>query len=474
MSAASVIINRALRLLLAAVLGLLLAADPGRVSLAAPEPAADESQAEEEVNEVTEEDEPQPPGPPAFGQSAGGGISELDVVSIITIDEQGEPFLLPNYVFHDPAGSETYVVDNGRVIVYGDNFFPVATIGRGRGLITATGVFVDGEGNVYVPQGRYYSQPPRITVYNAAFFPVRQIDLSVIPGAEDASPKSLIIGDNGFIYLAFDPGVRGLLVLDQEGHFSHWLKPMDLIYAQQAIVESPEAKEQEEEGEETEKKDPDFDVSELVPELVPKAAEQVFANEPEPGMGPVKVNDIQRDANGNLYLLSTETSKVYIYNDSEEYLYSFGEKGGSTGKLSQPKQLVVDSRKKVIYVVDYMRHTILIYDLSGRYMHEFGGRGNRPGWFQYPRSIAVNGRGELLVADMFNRRVQVLDVQFEYKFPLFQVPFVHEPGDVGQPQPVQASRGRFYGPGFSPGEQASVSEKREEIKALLKQDRDRI
>ena len=471
MSAVNVIIKgKTSALLPAAILGLVLAA--GFSPVWAVEAAAPGGTVAEQMDKMTEKKGPRT-GPGGNGQSSTSGISELDVVSIIKADEQGDDLRLPNYIFCDRATDEAYLVDNGRITVYGDNFFPVASIGTGRGLITANGVYVDQEGNVYVPQGGYYGQPPRITVYNPAFFPIRQIDLGVIPVAAEANPRSLVIGDNGFFYVSFDSGVRGLLVLDKEGQFSHWLKPMDLIFDQQAIMESEEAKEQEEEGAETREK-PDFDVSELVPEMVPKKGEQVFAEEKGPGMGPVQINDIQRDKEGNLYLLSTETSKIYIYNHNEEYLYNFGEAGGSTGKLSQPRQLVVDDKKKAIYVVDYNRHAILIYDLSGRFMHEFGGKGNRPGWFQYPKSIATNTRGELLVADMFNRRVQVLDVKFEYKFPLFQVPFVYDQEGVLQPQPVQASRARFYGPGFEAGEQASATGDKEEIRSLLEQDADVI
>ena len=497
MSAVNVIINRAPALVLAVMLGLWCsvaapipvaaqdapAAVPADAPVAVPAdapvavPAAVPAAAPGgslagQMEQMTEKK-----GPRAGGNSQpfGSSISDLEVVSIIKADEQGKSLRMPNYVFCDLATDESYVVDNGRITVYGDNFFPAASIGQGRGLITAMSVYVDRDGNVYVPQGPYYGEAARISVYNAAFFPVRKIDLGEIPGAGTENPKSLIIGDNGFIYVAFEAGTRGLLVLDKEGRYSHWLKPMDLIFDQEAIGNSQEAKEQEEEGA-ADREEPEFDVSELVPELVPKTGEQVFAGEAEPGMGPVQVNDVQRDKEGNLYLLSTETSKVYIYNRAEEYLYNFGEKGGSTGKLSQPKQLVVDDKKKAIYIVDYNRHTILIYDLSGRFMHEFGGKGNLPGWFQYPRSIATNAKGQLLVADMFNHRVQVLDVQFEYKFPLFQVPFVFDQEGVLQPQPpVQASRGRFYGPGFGTGEeQASATGDKEEIRALLENDGDVI
>ena len=166
-------------------------------------------------------------------------------------------------------------------------------------------------------------------------------------------------------------------------------------------------------------------------------------------MGPVKVVDVARDSAGHLYILSEETSRVYVYSPNEEFLFSFGQKGGSTGKMSRPKSLVIDEKKKAVYVVDYMRHTVLIFDLGGKFMYEFGGLGGAPGWFQYPTALALNREGHLLVADLFNQRVQILDVQFEYKFPLFrppesdqsppQKPLSDEADDFLQPSTTQDS-----------------------------------
>jgi DNA-binding beta-propeller fold protein YncE len=476
MSAVNVIINTVLSIHLAFFF--CLAWPGGSAAAPADSPAEGSGTVADQLDRMTEQ--AGPGAPRSEGIAASAGISRLDVLSIIDADEQGEGFYLPYYVFCDKTTDETYVVDNGRITVYGDNYFPVASLGAGRGAVTVQGVYVDGEGKVYAVQAAHNELPSRISVYNAAFLPVRQIELVDIPGLGGANPKSLVIGKNGSMYVAFTDGVRGLLVLDRAGSFSHWLRPTDLVFDQEVIVEqekvgdlavetSPDS-EVDGEVEAAIDEEPGFDVSELLPELVPRESEQVFAGEAEPGLGPVQVNDVQRDSDGNLYLLSTETSKVYIYTPEEEFLYSFGEKGGSTGKLSQPRQLVVEEKKKVIYIVDYNRHAILIYDLSGRFMHEFGGKGNRPGWFQYPRSIAANRDGELLVADMFNRRVQVLDVRFQYKFPLFQVPFVYEDSEDLLPQPVQAANDRFYGPGFEAGEQAvtePVDSERRRIKTLL-------
>ena len=101
-------------------------------------------------------------------------------------------------------------------------------------------------------------------------------------------------------------------------------------------------------------------------------------------------------------------------------------------------------------------------------MHEFGGMGNRPGWFQYPNSIATNKQGHLVVADRFNRRVQVLDVHFEYKFPLFQVPFVYDPNDIYQPRAIRTTK--HYGPGFDEGQAfVDLSPEQEEILLILEE-----
>ncbi len=67
--------------------------------------------------------------------------------------------------------------------------------------------------------------------------------------------------------------------------------------------------------------------------------------------------------------------------------------------------------KEVIYIVDYMRHTISAYTLSGKYLFEFGGLGTSLGWFYYPMDITLDGQGNILIVDTFNQRVQIIKVK---------------------------------------------------------------
>jgi DNA-binding beta-propeller fold protein YncE len=375
------------------------------------------------------------------------GHAEVKVVAVLSTDELGENFRYPSALAYDEDMDEIYVVAGGKskVIVFNSGFFPIVSLGPGRGAIAAGGVYVHDDGRIYLCQGETETSPGRITVFNPAFFPENEITFEDLPGGEKFIPRDMIIGLTGNYYIVGQNN-RGVLVLDSEGEFSHWLQPMDQIFDLEAVEAAREEIEEEEleltekgrQALEDETGSDAADMTEFLPqELIPGSVASRL-EERKTGLGPVKVVDVERDTEGHLYVLSEETGKVYVYSPFEEFLFSFGEKGGSSGKLSRPRNLVVDERKKAVFIVDYMRHSILIYDLGGKFMYEFGGLGTGPGWFQYPTGLELNRDGLLVVSDLFNHRVQVLDVRFEYKFPLFQspgsVPGIREDLDTGLPE----------------------------------------
>ncbi len=66
------------------------------------------------------------------------------------------------------------------------------------------------------------------------------------------------------------------------------------------------------------------------------------------------------DIKGELiYLLSELQGQVYVYNRKGDKINVFGKKGGSPGKLSRAQGLAVDPVEGIIYVMDYLRHTLL-------------------------------------------------------------------------------------------------------------------
>jgi sugar lactone lactonase YvrE len=121
----------------------------------------------------------------------------------------------------------------------------------------------------------------------------------------------------------------------------------------------------------------------------------------------VQFNNVTVDSKGRIYLVSEINGHIYVFDENRKFLFRFGEKGGSSGKLSRPQAVAIDERNGTVYVVDYMRHTVSAYDSNGKYIHEFGGLGWGEGWFQYPKDLAVDNEGRILVADTFNDRIEI-------------------------------------------------------------------
>lgn len=291
-------------------------------------------------------------------QPQGPSVTYLDV--IIADEEEGRlPF--PSSVFAEPVRNEIYVISQSRIIIYTSDFFPIFTLGKGAGIETPQGLTVDANGNLYVAQGATKENPRhRISVYNACLKWTRDIYLEGFEGADIFIPSRLAVNKSGNILYVAASYFPGVLVLNLQNNHMNILS-------------------YEEEGKK------------------------------------VRWNDVHVDESGKIYLVSEEDSHIYVYDENKKFLFKFGEKGGTTGKLSRPQAVAVDNRNGRMYVVDYMRHTVSAYDKDGKYLFEFGGLGWGEGWFQYPKDIAVDSAGRILVADTFNDRIQVFQPREEQK-----------------------------------------------------------
>jgi DNA-binding beta-propeller fold protein YncE len=271
----------------------------------------------------------------------------------ITADEDEKSLQYPSVLHIDRTTGDVYVVDGrSRILIYTSDLFPLYTINSKNGIYTPHGLTVDEEGNLYVAQAPSEMDPRyRISVLNACMKWERDIYMEGFEGAETFVPFHLEIDRQGILYVAgrFTPRV---LVMNNRGRLMGILSP-------------------EEDGEK------------------------------------VKLNNVSIDEEGNIYLLSEDKGRVYVYDKNRKFLFKFGEKGGSTGELSRPRGVGVDDRNGWLYIVDYMRHTTSVYDTKGNFMFEFGGLGWGEGWFQHPVDIEIDRNGRIFVADRFNQRVQI-------------------------------------------------------------------
>jgi DNA-binding beta-propeller fold protein YncE len=279
--------------------------------------------------------------------------SNVTYLGSITEDEEGDSIFFPSFVYTEPVKKEIYVIDGKtRIIIFTSDFFPLFTLSKGEGIEMPQGLTVDAEGNLYVAQSSTrHEQRNRISVFNACLKWVRDIYFEGFEGSESFSPYSLATDKKGNIYVA-GTGFKGILMLNNQG------KLLEII-------------------------------------------------SPEDDGNQVRTNYVTIDKYGKIYIVSEEVSHIYVYDENRKFLFKFGQKGGSTAKLSRPLAVAVDNRDGTMYVVDYMRHTVSAYDKDGKYLFEFGGLGCGEGWFQHPRDIAVDSMGRIFIADTFNNRIEV-------------------------------------------------------------------
>jgi DNA-binding beta-propeller fold protein YncE len=271
----------------------------------------------------------------------------------ITADEDEKKLTLPSTVMVDPEADEIYIIDGrGRVIIYTSDLFPLYTLDRKHGIESAQGLAMDSEKNLYVTQAATKNNPkPRISVFDSCLSWNHDIYIENVAGFESFVPYRLAIDKKGIIYVVAR-NYPGMLAMDNRGFI------VDKIY-------------------------------------------------PEEDGRKIKITDVTLDKTGKIYLVSEDEGRIYIYDQNRKLMLKFGEKGGSSGKLSRPKSASIDEHRGVIYVADYMRHTVSVYDSTGLYISEFGGLGWNPGWFQHPIDITVDDAGRILVADFFNQRIQL-------------------------------------------------------------------
>ncbi len=318
--------------------------------------------------------------------------TKITCIQIIQEDYEGLKLSYPRQVLVDSVKKEIYVVDSGnsRILIYASDFYPLLSIGKTYGVESPVGLAIDLEGYLFIAQSLGKgNKKGRISVLNPSLGWKKDIFFEGFEDADNFVPNNIAISNRGYLYVTGN-SYQGVVVMDKEGTFSHLLTPID------SFGKSPEEK--------------------------------------------ATICDVEVDNQGNIYLLSEDMGRIYVYDSQERYLFKFGKKGGSTAKLSRPRGIAVDGGGKRIYVIDYMRHTANAYSGDGQFLFEFGGKGWGKGWFQYPTDIAVDTLGNVLVADTFNHRVQVLKIQEtisieEAKEPKPKVTIAQEVPEAKEPKP---------------------------------------
>lgn len=121
--------------------------------------------------------------------------------------------------------------------------------------------------------------------------------------------------------------------------------------------------------------------------------------------------------NGETIVADTFGWRVRIFDANLRPLATFGQppSGSVPGPfdLFGPRDaLIVGSE---LWVTDTGHDRIQVYNLQGEFLRTIGGTGKGPGQFDEPVGLARGPDGVIYIADMYNRRVQLLDPDGSYR-----------------------------------------------------------
>lgn len=118
------------------------------------------------------------------------------------------------------------------------------------------------------------------------------------------------------------------------------------------------------------------------------------------------------DTQGNVYVIDLKNSRVQKFDSNGNYLTQWGTKGYSEGQFTEPFDIAADQHNN-IYVSDAGNNTIQKFDETGRFLLRWGGYGHEHGEFSDVYSVAIAPDGSVLVTDSTGR-IQKFDSNGRY------------------------------------------------------------
>lgn len=106
-----------------------------------------------------------------------------------------------------------------------------------------------------------------------------------------------------------------------------------------------------------------------------------------------------------IYVGLPDLGQVVVLSPAGELLDTIGRRGS----LPNPLDIVLDTVRHRVFVVDNRLHQVKVFTEHGDSLFSIGTRGVGDGEFNFPQSVAIDRFGTIYVVDAFNFRVEIFD-----------------------------------------------------------------
>ncbi|MFM8659406.1 MAG: HYR domain-containing protein, partial [Candidatus Nitrosotenuis sp.] len=113
------------------------------------------------------------------------------------------------------------------------------------------------------------------------------------------------------------------------------------------------------------------------------------------------------DDSGNIYVTDLGNSRVQKFDNSGEFLNSWGSKGTGNFEFHAPTGIAVGGG--YVYVADHELNVVKKFDTKGNFVSSWGSTGSEAGKLKLPNGVTVSKDNFVFVVDTGNSRVQKFD-----------------------------------------------------------------
>ncbi len=114
----------------------------------------------------------------------------------------------------------------------------------------------------------------------------------------------------------------------------------------------------------------------------------------------------------HVLVVDNKLHNVSIYSENGDSLMVIGKRGDADGQFNFPQSIAVDNAGNM-YVVDAFNYRVEIFDSTGKFLRKFGSHGDAWGMFARPKGIALDSYGNIYVVDSYYHNFQIFNQQGE-------------------------------------------------------------
>ena len=101
-------------------------------------------------------------------------------------------------------------------------------------------------------------------------------------------------------------------------------------------------------------------------------------------------DDIDFDSNGTTYVVDNDKHRIQVMTPDGRFLYTFGKKGSTPGKLHDP--VCIQVRGQLLYLTEYVNNRVSVFHTSGQFVTTFG-----ENYLRKPEGLAIDEDGFVYV-----------------------------------------------------------------------------